>query len=99
MRVSRRSTDRKDPPQAVETPATPDRTHCPPDEKVRALASGELSDPSVEEHVRECSWCSAEYRDHQRDLESNRFIKRSTYGLYVVILVIIVVEVLRSCHR
>ena len=79
--------------------ATPDRTNCPPDAKVRALASGELSDESIAEHVRTCSLCAEEFRDHERDLEWNRFIKRSSYGFYVVIVVIIIVEVLRRYHH
>jgi hypothetical protein len=83
----------------VETGPAPDRTHCPPDEKVRAYANGEiLEDKFLDEHLHQCQWCSQEFRDHARDLEWNRFISRSTKASYVVILAIVVVALLRSCH-
>src|SRR5579863_4531785 len=79
-------------PQAV----GPDRSQCPPDEKVRTFADGKLSDASLEMHIRQCEWCAREYRDHARDLEWNRFIRRSTWALSLVVLAIIIFEALRS---
>jgi hypothetical protein len=83
----------------IETGPTADRSNCPTDDKVRAFANGEISgDQFLEEHLRQCSWCAQEYRDLARDLEWNRFIRRSTKASCLVILAIVVFEVLRSCH-
>lgn len=85
----------------LETESLPDRSQCPADEKVRALAMGKgniTKDQSLEEHIRQCEWCAREYRDHAMDLEWNRFITRSTKASYVVLVAIVVAVVLRSCH-
>ncbi|MBV8831149.1 MAG: hypothetical protein JO108_18185 [Acidobacteriaceae bacterium] len=81
---------------AVETESTPDRTQCPPDERIRALAKGELSGKNLlQQHVEECEWCAREYKDHARDPELNRLINRSTKAIDVVILAIIIFEIVR----
>jgi hypothetical protein len=90
---------KKDAVPAVGMESAPDRSHCPPDDKVRAYANGEISEGhSIAEHLRQCSWCAREYRDHAKDLEWNRFINRSTKAFYFVLPVIVVVAALRSCH-
>ena len=84
---------------AIQSP-TSDRSQCPADERVRALANGKIpDDPALAKHVEECEWCAREYRDHARDLEFNRFISRSTKLMYVVILVIIVIEIVRHIYK
>lgn len=78
--------------------AMQDRSSCPPDEQVRALAAGKFRDDAIlVDHVNNCEWCRREYRDHDRDIEFNKFIGLSTKLAYVVILAIIIVAVFRSC--
>ena len=82
---------------SIEVPL--ERARCPPDDKVRAYAKGEISnDPSLEEHVRECAWCAAEYRDHVRDLMWDQFLKRSTYASFIVPIAIAIAVTLRACR-
>jgi hypothetical protein len=76
-----------------------DRSNCPPDERVRAYANGEITDDaSLVEHIKQCAWCAEEFKDHARDLEWNRFINRSIKVASVVLLAILIVSALRSCH-
>jgi hypothetical protein len=94
--MASKSWSKKDAAVAVETDNAPDRSQCPPDEKVRALAKGDIiGDKLLEQHVEECEWCAREYRDHAKDLEWNRFIGRSTKASYLVILAIIIFEIVR----
>jgi hypothetical protein len=79
--------------------ALPDRSQCPPDEMVRAVAAGKLDDEAVKQHIEKCELCNREFHDHARDLEWNRFLSRSTYGSYVVVAVLIAMAVFRSCHH
>jgi hypothetical protein len=79
--------------------ALPDRSHCPPDEKVRDLAAGKFEDEAVKQHIERCELCNREFHDHARDLEWNRFLSRSTYGSYVVVALLIAMAVFRSCHH
>jgi len=98
--MASKSRDKKDAAVAVETESTPDRSQCPPDEKVRALAKGDISgDKKLEQHVEECEWCAREYKDHARDLEWNRFVGRSTKASYLVILAIIIFEIIRHLSK
>lgn len=81
------------------TPA-PDRTQCPPDAKVRSFAKGEITgDTALEQHIQDCPWCARELKDHERDLEWNRFVGRSTKASYLVILAIIIFEVFRHISK
>ena len=94
--MASKSWSKKDAAVAVEADNAPDRSQCPPDEKVRELAKGDIvGDKVLEQHVEECEWCAREYRDDAKDLEWNRFIGRSTKALYLVILAIIIFEIVR----
>lgn len=79
--------------------ALPDRSQCPPDEMVCALAAGKLDDGAVKQHIEKCELCNRESHDHARDLEWNRFLGRSTYGSFVVLAVLSAMAVFRSCHH
>jgi hypothetical protein len=84
---------------SVVTGPPPDRSHCPPDGRVRAYADGKIQDDkSLADHVAQCPWCAAEFKDHARDLEWNRFLNLSTWLSILVILVIVITAVLRSHH-
>lgn len=100
MAMASKSSHKKDAGAIDEVVPAADRSECPPDEKIRALAKGELSgDRTLQQHVKECEWCAREYRDHAKDLEWNRFIDRSTKASYVVILAIIIFEVIRHLSK
>lgn len=77
----------------------PDRSQCPSDKMVRALAAGKVDDEAVKQHIEKCELCNREFHDHARDLEWNRFLSLSTYGSYVVLAVLIAMAVFRSCHH
>src|SRR5271165_3079481 len=73
-------------PKSNKGPTEPtDRSKCPPDDRVRALANGELPEnKELQGHISQCAACAREYQDHLKDLASQRFIKRSTRISYVV---------------
>ena len=76
-----------------------DRNNCPPDERVRAFADGQLpDDKELQKHIGKCAACAREYQDHLRDLASDRFIKRSLRVSYVVGAAIVLAMIFRSCH-
>jgi hypothetical protein len=80
--------------------ANPDRTNCPSDEAVRAVAKKEQSmSDSLQAHLDSCPACRREFIDHQAQLEWNHMYKKMTWLLYIVLFLIVCSVIYRSCRE
>jgi hypothetical protein len=75
-----------------------DRSNCPSDDTLKALAHGQhLEDEELEAHLATCDYCRRELVDHKAQRELGRFYNKTSWLLTSVVILMIFVAIYRSC--
>jgi hypothetical protein len=68
----------------------PDRSKCPSDETLKAVAHGkQVEDEALEAHLAICAYCRKELIDHKAQRELGRFFNKTTWLLTSVVVLMI----------
>jgi hypothetical protein len=68
------------PPGDAQPGQKPDRSNCPSDETLKALAHGKhVEDEALEAHLATCVYCRKELIDHKAQRELGRFFNKTTW--------------------